>query len=98
MSWLFDTIIKYYKNQYRYTIKTIYSHNFKFAGNIKGIGDTSRLYCCSKCKCFCIAVSHKETIINKIQIRPYIYITDQDFYPEFYNKTCNQIIMEKACL
>jgi len=95
MSWIFNTIINnLYKNKNILydDLCCIKKHNFIFdktyKTNISHVEYKDRMYKCTKCKTQII-------LYRSLNKKAYFGIESRVI---FYNKTCNQIIMEKACV
>lgn len=86
-SWILEILFK--NNRGTYFQKQFMSHSFKFEKNIiLNIDDVykDRVYRCTKCGVY---ARYYKSIFSPLV---------QDISIEKFYKTCNQIIMDKACL
>lgn len=96
MSWILDVLIdKYGFEQYKSNYKT---HSFVFSENNSGYYGNNiyknRVYVCKRCSSQLLI--YLDLVDNEKSIKKaYFGIEDRIILS---NKTCNQIIMEKACV
>lgn len=100
MSWVLNTL---YKNHHGIYLKNLESHSFKFLLNNRGgfnkFNYKERRYQCSKCKVLFSYMREQSGLIGRGRDKIIHSFTFYEITGRFIlDKSCSQIMMEKACL